>query len=529
MATATPDESIALDKPNDAGIAQGANVPSSSSTISVPDVAGSATDGVPDPKDVRERKLSWLRGLPFEQVISIVLKLDEFATEEARAAVWPTDIRNSLGPEDIADTASVVDDLIADTAAQDTSSEAPVQPQAQESSTPAVAPVAVGVPTPPPTAALPPPGFPVPPMAALPPPPGAPPPPGYPYNPYAPFPPHPFSHTPFSPPPSSSSSSSGGNASTPLFTSTPLVRNPGPPKQAPPSHAIDEEPGLPSYEIMLHHALTVLNDPEGVVPKNLFAWIAVHYPVQSNFRPSASQALQKAFKRGRFEKTKDGKYRLNHAWEGGTTSRRTTRRPTNTFRHPMLAAMYPPMPPPPGHPFPPPPMDGLPPGFPPLPGLHPPGTPGPSTVPPAAPQPTEEPAAQASAQQIDAWEAAQSILQELNRQALKRLGKEATESPSIASTSAAAPSVDDTTTPQTAKDTPPAFPMPIIAGTVDFDIGRKAPSASSAAVASSSQSDGVPPQTGRAALQSHLVLLATQLAELAGPSHLLAIPTIPAR
>lgn len=36
----------------------------------------------------------------------------------------------------------------------------------------------------------------------------------------------------------------------------------------------------------------------------------------SNFRPSASQALQKAYKRGRLEKV-GGKYRLNPNWEGG--------------------------------------------------------------------------------------------------------------------------------------------------------------------------------------------------------------------
>jgi hypothetical protein len=59
-------------------------------------------------------------------------------------------------------------------------------------------------------------------------------------------------------------------------------------------------------------------DPEGCAPKDLFSWMAARYPLQSNFRPSASQALQKAFKRGRLEKSSSGKYRLNVTWEGGS-------------------------------------------------------------------------------------------------------------------------------------------------------------------------------------------------------------------
>ncbi|KAF9533514.1 hypothetical protein CPB83DRAFT_902890 [Crepidotus variabilis] len=84
---------------------------------------------------------------------------------------------------------------------------------------------------------------------------------------------------------------------------------------------------LPSYEEMIGEALMECNDLEGWAPKDLFNWMAGRYPLQSNFRPSASQALQKAFKRGRFEKSSNGKYRLSASWEGGSTSRRTTRRP----------------------------------------------------------------------------------------------------------------------------------------------------------------------------------------------------------
>lgn len=78
---------------------------------------------------------------------------------------------------------------------------------------------------------------------------------------------------------------------------------------------------------MLVEALTDLNEADGSAPKSLFTWMASRYPLHSNFRPSASQALQKAFKRGRLEKGSNGKYRLNASWDGGSTSKRTTRRP----------------------------------------------------------------------------------------------------------------------------------------------------------------------------------------------------------
>jgi linker histone H1 and H5 family len=77
---------------------------------------------------------------------------------------------------------------------------------------------------------------------------------------------------------------------------------------------------LPSYEEMIVEALKDFDDPEGSQPKRVFSWMASHYPLQTNFRPSASQALQKAFKRGRLEKSSGGKYRLNAAWEGGNVS-----------------------------------------------------------------------------------------------------------------------------------------------------------------------------------------------------------------
>lgn len=94
-----------------------------------------------------------------------------------------------------------------------------------------------------------------------------------------------------------------------------------PPSQ--PQDAFRDQPAaddLPSYEEMIVEALTDCGDPEGCAPKELFMWMASRYPLQSNFRPSASQALQKAFKRGRFEKSRGGKYRLSATWEGGNVN-----------------------------------------------------------------------------------------------------------------------------------------------------------------------------------------------------------------
>jgi hypothetical protein len=77
---------------------------------------------------------------------------------------------------------------------------------------------------------------------------------------------------------------------------------------------------LPSYEDMLVEALTDLNESDGSAPKSLFTWMASRYPLHTNFRPSASQALQKAFKRGRLEKGSNNRYRLNASWDGGSVS-----------------------------------------------------------------------------------------------------------------------------------------------------------------------------------------------------------------
>ncbi|CAD7060013.1 unnamed protein product, partial [Tilletia caries] len=81
---------------------------------------------------------------------------------------------------------------------------------------------------------------------------------------------------------------------------------------------------LPSYEDMLVEAITALEaaglahpaptskhaGQQGVPPRVLFHWMADRYPLMKNFRPSASQALQKSLKRGRFLKI-GSLYRLN--------------------------------------------------------------------------------------------------------------------------------------------------------------------------------------------------------------------------
>ncbi|KZT11838.1 uncharacterized protein LAESUDRAFT_808802 [Laetiporus sulphureus 93-53] len=138
----------------------------------------------------------------------------------------------------------------------------------------------------------------------------------------SPYPSYPYSH--------SSPSHAGSVPSSSMPSQVPV----------PPPPADD----LPSYEEMIVEALLDTGDPEGAAPKDLFAWMAAHYPLQTNFRPSASQALQKAYKRGRLEKRPSGRYRLNSTWEGGATSKRTTRRP-QTLAQTTYAMHHPPQPP----------------------------------------------------------------------------------------------------------------------------------------------------------------------------------------
>jgi len=125
----------------------------------------------------------------------------------------------------------------------------------------------------------------------------------------------PYPHAPF---PQSHPHFPLAQGSGPPFSAAPLARHPHPLGLSSTDHSGMAADDLPSYEDMLVEALTDLNEPDGSAPKSLFTWMASRYPLHTNFRPSASQALQKAFKRGRLEKGSNGKYRLNASWDGGS-------------------------------------------------------------------------------------------------------------------------------------------------------------------------------------------------------------------
>jgi hypothetical protein len=94
---------------------------------------------------------------------------------------------------------------------------------------------------------------------------------------------------------------------------------PAPPTQPDPiaSSSAAANLDLPSYEEMIVEALMAFPPTEGALPRAVFSFMQARWPLQANFRPSASQALQKAYKRGRLEKAGGGKYRLSEKWEGG--------------------------------------------------------------------------------------------------------------------------------------------------------------------------------------------------------------------
>lgn len=383
---------------------------SSSSSTSAPLPTSKTTS------DDLDSKRSWLHLLPHEQVVSIVLRLDEYAPPDVKSEIWPSDIKaavRTLSEQGKGEGKEVsnVDAPGSDSVAEDAGVTSPSEVQAAEASdrqdspstdvdeTPATTTAAMGVQQVP-VVSLPPPtstatsptlpngllvGSPAPTAASptsLPVPPLAPPPPGvntgiapgiqghmpYPYavyptyagaNPSYPFniqsllppaqnvqkpqqlsqhppPPHPFPFGPLSiplPPPGSL----GPPQPQPPPNNGPFTRAPLPPPARtviPPRANIPPHPqpkgpsaeDLPSYEEMIVQALIDLGATdanaasEGVVPKQVFQWMAERYPLQQNFRPSASQALQKAYKRGRFEKNRDGRYRLNLYWEGANVS-----------------------------------------------------------------------------------------------------------------------------------------------------------------------------------------------------------------
>ncbi|KAG4304380.1 hypothetical protein PORY_002090 [Pneumocystis oryctolagi] len=73
---------------------------------------------------------------------------------------------------------------------------------------------------------------------------------------------------------------------------------------------------LPSYENMIIEALTAIHESKGVPPRIIYEWMESNYPtLNPRFRASASQALQKAVKKGKLQK--DGSnYFLNTNYNG---------------------------------------------------------------------------------------------------------------------------------------------------------------------------------------------------------------------
>ncbi|KAI5121030.1 hypothetical protein M0805_008606, partial [Coniferiporia weirii] len=301
----------------------------------------------------RALKKTWLNLLPVEQVIELTLKLDEHAPLNIRNEIWPRDLRSAVFNAAVATiiessgkgkavdlsnvgqaaynspdppNLSVVQRSVSPSTDVEEPPSAPApaanQEETQHAEASRSATLAISAATSAATSASP--GttstsYPASSTTSY----------GsslYPYSysyPGYPYAPVPTTQQPYSYP----YSAAAGSGSTPYSPVPPSMGSKARSMGTGAGGSKSEEDDLPSYEEMLVQALSEYNDPGGTAPKQLFQWMAAHYPLQANFRPSASQALQKAYKRGRFEKNKDGKYRLNAAWEGGNTSKRTTRRP----------------------------------------------------------------------------------------------------------------------------------------------------------------------------------------------------------
>ncbi|KAF7346480.1 H15 domain-containing protein [Mycena sanguinolenta] len=269
------------------------------------------------PPEDHDLKRQYLALLPPQQVIDICLTLDIHVPVALKRNIWPTDFKATIASmknvvPKVEETPAVIPPMgsLNGTAEENKPpqpSSEPKPPDKQSTAGPSKPPATVvqpyGFATQPAYPHTPyyqalPPGF-------------AP----YPYPSYPP-PPNGFPAAAYIPPQSFPSAYAQQHA---LFSAVQETTLPA---------AQSEDTDLPSYEDMIVEGLIAVDDPNGMAPKDLFNWMAARYPVQSNFRPSASQALQKAFRRGRFQKSSDGKYRLNPNWEGGNSStRRATRRP----------------------------------------------------------------------------------------------------------------------------------------------------------------------------------------------------------
>ncbi|KAF8638820.1 hypothetical protein AX17_001878 [Amanita inopinata Kibby_2008] len=503
----------------------------------------------------RELKRQYLTLLPPQQIIDICLTFDLHVPPYIKSTVWPLDINAAIAvlkktPDSTSakfvepvDTAPVMDSLTSSTAGahdhspaedQSTDKEVSVPPkpaisselgstnpasvdtqsQAQSSDSPSrSSPSQVSY-------AHQPYGYS--PHAAYP---------HAPYYPHAPagYPPypHPAYHA-YPPPPNGYPVPPASGYPPNSLLAGVALPHPSQPHDSYSTHAGDD---LPSYEEMIVEALMESNDPEGCAPKDLFSWMASHYPLQSNFRPSASQALQKAYKRGRFEKSHGGKYRLSATWEGGNTSRRTTRRPQTQMQSAAASgsSLAPPFTqaplvhhhhshqPPGAHP----PYSGQPYGY-----AYPPMPPGysPYPQPPASPatgqlaqrtnqiQMHDSPSASGDGHRSardkdarDAYEAAQNILRAINFGGLLQISNEEAANNETGSST----SVDTSSQPLATAAAEASVGLPtVMLSNVDAEGNAQGMRTGSTVTATAL------PTNTRAELQAQLALLAAQLAEI---------------
>ncbi|KAJ7695906.1 hypothetical protein B0H17DRAFT_1054209 [Mycena rosella] len=366
------------------------------------------------PPEDHDLKRQYLALLPPQQVIDICLTLDIHVPLALKRNIWPTDFRGTIATMQnvvpkVEETSATIPPM--GSLPEDKKPQPPTESKPPDKQQPTAGP------SKPPAPSLQPYAFSTQPA--------------YPHAPY--YQALPAGYAPYSypayPPPANGFPPGAYPAPAQPFPPAGYPQHPNPffaatavhhPESSIPNPAADDT-DLPSYEDMIVEGLNAVGDPDGMAPKDLFNWMAARYPVQSNFRPSASQALQKAYRRGRFEKSTGGRYRLNPTWEGGNSStRRATRRPQTQsavpigLQKPRAPASSPfttvprpvPLPLPVQAHAPPPPRPAPPPAEPPKP-------PPPAAVP--APAPTVPPNAN------DPYTAAQGILQSINFGALFKL------------------------------------------------------------------------------------------------------------
>jgi hypothetical protein len=261
-----------------------------------PPTNGSSADAAPDGETLKRGYLSLLTK---DQIISICLLLDKHVSADIQSTIWPVDLgasseTTSTSPTVTASTLVPKEEVLLEPATQPGGppAQTPMDASLQQASVPSLA-VKSASPYPELQPSL---------SSVLP----------YQHAPFG-FNAH---HTPYY-------TSSGTVGTTSYGSGSTSSTYPYPHQHPQPAVAVSNGGAgadLPSYEDMIVEGLQELGatDPEGAAPKTLFNWMGARWPLQINFRPSASQALQKAFKRGRLEKSQSGKYRLNPAWGGGS-------------------------------------------------------------------------------------------------------------------------------------------------------------------------------------------------------------------